>query len=583
VPDVRTLDRRRGLPQHRQQPSALWLRYVAVGIVATVVYLLIPSDAPLVVRVSKVLLYGGISASAVVALVVGIRRHRPDNPTPWYLLAVGQLVYLAADMTFYTLQDVFHSTAYPSAADALYLGHYPFVVIGVLLLARSRTSGGDRGSLVDASIIAIGLGVLSVVFLVEPAVGASEQPWLTRLVSGAYPVMDVLVLGVAVRLVVGAGLRRPVFYLFTASLMALLATDTVYIYLQLKGLYQADSLAGSLLDAGWVSFYLLLGAAALHPSMRTLAERDHRARSRIGRGRLTFLAAAALLAPAAMLIQDVRGMQDDTAMVATACAVLFLLVIYRMSGLIREVETSASKARERGEALQSALADLEKAEAERKHLLDQTVWRAEEERTRIAAELHDGPIQRLTAVGYQLEEAALTLDGDGRHTQEMLTLAQGGLYAEINELRGLMATLRPPVLDERGLGLALADQVDSFQRRTNVLCTLESDRNTRLEPEIETVLYRVAQEALANVAKHSKAQHVSVLLRADEDRAEMHVRDDGIGFNPARVDGLVDSGHFGLAGMRERVEMAGGTYGLVSAPGMGTLIRVRLPRRRVLA
>jgi signal transduction histidine kinase len=578
-----TLDRRRGLPQHRQQPSTLWLRYVAVGIVATVVYLLIPSDAPLAVRVSKVLLYGGISASAVVALVVGIRRHRPDNPTPWYLLAVGQLVYLAADMTFYTLQDVFHSTAYPSPADALYLGHYPFVVIGVLLLARSRTSGSDRGSLVDASIIAIGLGVLSVVFLVEPAVGASEQPWLTRLVSGAYPVMDVLVLGVAVRLVVGAGLRRPAFYLFTASLMALLATDTVYIYLQLKGLYQADSLAGSLLDAGWVSFYLLLGAAALHPSMRTLAERDHRARSRIGRGRLTFLAAAALLAPAAMLIQDVRGMQDDTAMVATACAVLFLLVIYRMSGLIREVETSASKARERGEALQSALADLEKAEAERKHLLDQTVWRAEEERTRIAAELHDGPIQRLTAVGYQLEEAALTLDGDGRHTQEMLTLAQGGLYAEINELRGLMATLRPPVLDERGLGLALADQVDSFQRRTNVLCTLESDRNTRLEPEIETVLYRVAQEALANVAKHSKAQHVSVLLRADEDRAEMHVRDDGIGFDPARVDGLVDSGHFGLAGMRERVEMAGGTYGLVSAPGMGTLIRVRLPRRRVLA
>jgi signal transduction histidine kinase len=578
-----TLDRRRGLPQHRQQPSALWLRYVAVGIVATVVYLLIPSDAPLAVRVSKVLLYGGISASAVVALVVGIRRHRPDNPTPWYLLAVGQLVYLAADMTFYTLQDVFHSTAYPSAADALYLGHYPFVVIGVLLLARSRTSGSDRGSLVDASIIAIGLGVLSVVFLVEPAVGASEQPWLTRLVSGAYPVMDVLVLGVAVRLVVGAGLRRPAFYLFTASLMALLATDTVYIYLQLKGLYQADSLAGSLLDAGWVSFYLLLGAAALHPSMRTLAERDHRARSRIGRGRLTFLAAAALLAPAAMLIQDVRGMQDDTAMVAIACAVLFLLVIYRMSGLIREVETSASKARERGEALQSALADLEKAEAERKHLLDQTVWRAEEERIRIAAELHDGPIQRLTAVGYQLEEAALTLDGDGRHTQEMLTLAQGGLYAEINELRGLMATLRPPVLDERGLGLALADQVDSFQRRTNVLCTLESDRNTRLEPEIETVLYRVAQEALANVAKHSKAQHVSVLLRADEDRAEMHVRDDGIGFDPARVDGLVDSGHFGLAGMRERVEMAGGTYGLVSAPGMGTLIRVRLPRRRVLA
>jgi signal transduction histidine kinase len=211
------------------------------------------------------------------------------------------------------------------------------------------------------------------------------------------------------------------------------------------------------------------------------------------------------------------------------------------------------------------------------------VWRAEEERIRIAAELHDGPIQRLTAVGYQLEEAALTLEVDGRHTQELLTLAQGGLYAEINELRGLMATLRPPVLDERGLGLALADQVESFQRRTGIHCTLESDRNTRIEPEIETVLYRVAQEALANVVKHSKARHVWVSLRADDDRADMQIRDDGIGFDPARASGMVDNGHFGLAGMRERVEMAGGTYGLVSAPGMGTLIRVRLPRRRVLA
>ncbi|HZD73692.1 MAG TPA: sensor histidine kinase [Actinomycetota bacterium] len=532
---------------------------------------------------SRVLLYGGISASAVVALLVGIRRHRPDNRTPWYLLAVGQFVYTVAALSFYTLQDLLHSTVYPSAADVLYLGHYPFVVIGVLLLARSRTSGSDRGSLVDAAIIAIGVGMLSLVFLIEPAVAASEQPWLIRLVPAAYPIMDVLVLAVAARLVVGAGLRRPAFYLFIASLAMMLTTDTIYIFMQVKGLYEASSLAGSLLDLGWLSSYLLLGAAALHPSMRTLAQRDHRARSRIGRGRLSFLACAALLAPAAMIVQDVRGQQRGTAVMAVAYAVLFLLVIYRMAGLIRELETSASKARERGEALGSALGDLENAEAERKHLLDRTVWKAEEERTRIAAELHDGPIQRLTALAYQLEEAALTLEVDGRHTQELLTVAQGSLYAEINELRGLMATLRPPVLDERGLGLALADQVDSFQRRTGVPCSLESDRSTRLEPEIETVLYRVAQEALANVAKHSKAHHVWVFLRADDERAEMQIRDDGIGFDAARAGAMVGSGHFGLAGMRERVEMAGGSYGLVSAPGMGTLIRVRLPRRRVLA
>jgi len=578
-----TIDSRHGLPQHRRQPGTVWLRYVIVGIFAIIAYLLIPADASFPARMTRVLLYDGVSASAVVAILVGVRRLRPDSLTPWYLLAAGQLVYLAADLTFHTLHDLLHSDAYPSPADVLYLGHYLFVVVGVLLLARSRTSGSDPGSLIDASIIAIGMGVLSLVFLIEPAIAASGQPLPTRAVNALYPIMDVLVLAAAARLVVGAGLRRPVFYLFAASLAMLLTTDTAHIYLRLHGLDQRNTLVGSVLDVGWISFYLLLGAAALHPSMRSLAERDHRSRSRLSRGRLVFLAGVALLAPAAIIVQDL-GDQGDTALVAAACTALFLLVIYRMSGLIREVERSATQARERGAALQSALAELERAEAERKHLLDRTVWRAEEERIRIAAELHDGPIQRLTAVGYQLEEATLTLgSGDGPHTRELLTIAQGGLYGEINELRGLMATLRPPVLDERGLGLALADQVESFQRRTGISCALESDRNTRLEPEVETVLYRVAQEALANVAKHAKAHHVWVFLRADDDRVDMQIRDDGIGFDPAMAGGLVDSGHFGLAGMRERVEMAGGTYGLVSAPSSGTLIRVRLPRRRVLA
>src|SRR6266545_3652873 len=303
VPDAMTLDAHHGLPQHRRQPGVPWPRYVLIGVAATLAYLVIPSGGPFWVEVARVVLYGGVSASAAVALLVGIRRHRPDNVIPWYLLAAGQFVYLAAGLTFYTLQDLLHSEAFPSLADVFYLSHYPFVVIGVLLLARSRTSSSDPGSLVDASIIAIGMGVLSLVFLIEPAVAASEQP----------------VLAVAVRLVVGAGPRRPAFYLFTASLATLLVTDTVYIYLQLHGRYDADSLTGTLLDAGWLSFYLLLGTAALHPSMRTLAQRDYRSRSRLSPGRLAFLAGAALLAPAAIIVQDLRGMRGDMAVVAAAC------------------------------------------------------------------------------------------------------------------------------------------------------------------------------------------------------------------------------------------------------------------------
>src|SRR6266568_5572872 len=569
VPNALAARAHESLPGRRLGPLPPWLRYVVGGSAAALVYLVIPSSIPLPALVPRLLLYQGVSASAVVALVVGVRRHRPSNPTPWYLLIAGQAIYLVADLTFSTLHDLLHSTTFPSPADLLYLGHYPLVIVAVLQLARSRSRGSDRESLIDGSIIAIGVGVLSLVFLIEPAVAATEKPLLTRSAAAAYPIMDMLVLAVAARLAVGAGLRRPSFYLLVSSLGVLLATDTGYIYLQLMGRYQTDSLVGRLLDAGWLSFYLLLGAAALHPSMRTLSERDLRSHSRLARGRLVFLASAALLTPAAIIVQAFRGDQHDTAVLAVACTLLFLLVIYRMSGLIRQVETSATELRGRGLELQSALSNLEKVETERKHLLDRTMRGAEEERSRIAAELHDGPIQRLTAIGYQLEEASLTLpSGNHADVDELLSAAQRNLYAEINELRGLMATLRPPVLDELGLGLALADQLDSFARRTGIMCFLDTDRDARLEPEIETVLYRVAQEALINVAKHSRAHHVWVYLRTD--------------FDPSSVNGLTGRGHFGLAGMRERVEMAGGRYRLLSSPGGGTAIRVRLPRRRML-
>ena len=580
MPEVATVTQQGGPPRHRRRSPTLWRRYLIVGTAVSLGYLALPaSDLPAVL-VTKVLLIGGVSASVVVALVVGVRRHRPDNPAPWYALIVAQTIYLAGDVTFFTLHYLLGSDAFPSPADAFYLAHYPFVIAGVLLLVRSRAPGGDPGSVIDAGIIATGFGVVTLVFLIEPTVAASQLSRLARLVTVAYPIMDMLVLAVAARLLVSVGPRRPAFYLFTASLAVKLATDSAYSYLQIVGHYDIDSLSGRLLDAGWLASYLLLGAAALHPSMSTLAERDLRTRARFGRGRLLFLAGSALLAPAAIVIQNLRGRHGDTLLVAFVCVVLFLLVVNRMSGLIREVETNAAQLRERGTALQLALVHLEKAEAERKRLLDRTMRGAEQERTRIAAELHDGPIQRLTAIGYQLEEASLTLGrGDDRRARTLMAAVQRGLRGEVDQLRGLMATLRPPVLDERGLTLALADELDSFERRTGIACTLKSEHDARLEPEIETVLYRVVQEALTNVAKHAKARKVSVSLGADDDRVDMQVQDDGVGFDAEQASGMLGSGHFGLAGMRERVELAAGTYHLRSTPGSGTLIHVRVPRR----
>src|SRR6266508_2537828 len=207
VPNALAARAHESLPGRRLGPLPPWLRYVVVGSTASLIYLAIPSNVPLPALVPRLLLYLAVSASAVVALVVGVRRHRPSNPTPWYLLIAGQAIYLVADLTFSTLHDLLHSTAFPSPADLLYLGHYPLVIVAVLQLARSRSRGSDRESLIDGSIIAIGVGVLSLVFLIEPAVAATEQPLLTRSAAAAYPVMDMLVLAVAARLSVGAPLR----------------------------------------------------------------------------------------------------------------------------------------------------------------------------------------------------------------------------------------------------------------------------------------------------------------------------------------------------------------------------------------
>jgi signal transduction histidine kinase len=570
------------MPDVAASPS--WLRYLAGGTVVALAYLLFPSVAVAPDWVPKLLLYGGVSASVVVCLAVGVRRHRPEQPLPWYLLLAGQVLYLLADLTFYPLHLAAGSEAYPSAADALYLAHYPFVVAGVLALVHSRTPGSDRMSLIDAAVVATSLGVLSWVFLVEPAVVAHGIPAEVRAISVAYAAMDLLVLAAAARLVAGVGFRPPAYYLFVLSLAVLLATDTAYTTMQLNDLYQLDSLGGKLLDAGWLASYLLIGAAALHPSMRSLTERDHRATPRSGWGRLTFLAGASLLPPAVIVLQELRGRDRDTWIIAIACMALFLLVILRMSGLVRMVERNAAQLRRQGAELQTALDELAETEGKRKQLLDKTMRSAEEERTRLAAELHDGPIQRLTAVGYQLEEAQLALEGEeARHATELVAGVRRELYGEITGLRRLMAALRPPVLDERGLTLALRDLLEAFERRTGVECALQGESRIRVEPEIETVLYRVVQEALNNVAKHAHAEHVWVYVRVDDERVDMQVSDDGIGFDASRLNGLVGSGHFGLAGMRERVEIAGGSHRLVSEPGNGTAIRVRLPRRRVPA
>jgi signal transduction histidine kinase len=570
----------------RRAPT-VWALYLAAGAGAVLLNLLLGPYGPLQVGLPDVVLYGLISLSAVAAVLGGLRLYRPAGATAWRLLAGGLVAYLAADVVSEVLREDTAGRGVSWMFDAVYLLRYPLLVAGLLLMVRSRTAGRHAIGLVDTAIVATSMAVVYWVFLIGPAIGNQDLSLAERLTWVAYPCVDMLLLAIGLRLLVGPGARRPSFYLLAGALAAALVSDTICVLMRvLRDGAPLTEGVEQLLTVGWLSSYLLIGAAALHPSMRSVTERAEPELLTVGarRRRLVVLASLSLVAPGVLALQDLRGAAVDVLAIAIAWVVLFTLLVVRMAGLLGELDTDDATLRAQRAELEAANANLERVQADRRKLLDRTMRSAEEERTRMAAELHDGPIQRLTALGYGLDEARIAVEfGDVRHGLDILSGTHQVLSSEIDELRRLMTRLRPPVLDARGLVLALRDLLDSFQRHTGIATDLMGASEVRLNPDVETVLYRVVQEALTNVAKHAGASRVIVYLRVDEGQVETRVSDDGVGFDTATSGELTSRGHYGLAGMRERVEMAGGSYRLISAPGYGTVVLARVPSERVPA
>ncbi len=193
----------------------------------------------------------------------------------------------------------------------------------------------------------------------------------------------------------------------------------------------------------------------------------------------------------------------------------------------------------------------------------------EEERLHLARELHDDPLQQLTYLTRVLDDSGLA-GGTREAVREARRIANGAAVG----LRRLIRGLRPPVLDDLGLLPALRQLVSEVQERTGVTVELNAvGPEVRPAPEIELAAYRIAQEALSNVARHARATRVTVEL-AVEDQLVLTVADDGRGFAPGRR-----TAGFGLAGMRERATLAGGAVTVRSQVGRGTSVTLALPVR----
>jgi PAS domain S-box-containing protein len=220
-----------------------------------------------------------------------------------------------------------------------------------------------------------------------------------------------------------------------------------------------------------------------------------------------------------------------------------------------------------------AASDLQRSLTERRQLLEHIVSAGEEERLRIASDIHDDSIQAMTAAGMRLQLLGAELDDPDQ--VRLLAETQRAIELSIARLRELLFDLRPPALDEEGLTAALKMYLDQFESRAETSYRLYDHLRSQPDGEARVILYRVAQEALTNVRKHAQASEAEVVLSQRDRGFFVRVTDNGVGFSPEETPLL--PGHLGLAAMRERVELAGGQIKIDSAPFAGTVVECWLP------
>jgi NarL family two-component system sensor histidine kinase LiaS len=199
-----------------------------------------------------------------------------------------------------------------------------------------------------------------------------------------------------------------------------------------------------------------------------------------------------------------------------------------------------------------------------------------EERNHLARDLHDSVKQQITAASFQLAAASALFERDPQAARASLAEAEKLTQTAGKELNGIIFELRPVALKAGGLERWLREYVDGWQRQNPVKVSLRSEGQAPADPQVQQELVRFIQEALSNVARHSQASMVEVLLNSSPQELVLSVRDDGSGFEPNPQS---EAG-FGLRSMRERIQQAGGSFALESSPGQGTCITARIPLDR---
>ena len=253
----------------------------------------------------------------------------------------------------------------------------------------------------------------------------------------------------------------------------------------------------------------------------------------------------------------------------------------------RHISIKAFKVQDGMGMIFSDITERKKAEEELRHyserlraMTKQMSGLEESERRHIARELHDNVGQNLTVLGINFSMAkAQMIEAKTEEVQSILDDSQGVVEQTTEAIRDIMANLRPPVLEDYGLLAALRWYGDRLGSRTRIAINVQGEEpDPRLGIELEIVLFRIAQEALINIAKHASANHVTVKYNAWDGKVHLSITDDGIGFNVADISASTEHSGWGMVTMSERAQSIGGSLDIKSRPGGGTQIVVEVVR-----
>ena len=546
-----------------------WWIYLTVMAPVTALYLF----GPAVCQSGPV--FNAIGLSAAAAILVGLRLHRPGKKAPWYLFAFAQTLFVAGDVIAYNFERLFgRALPFPSLADGFYLGFFLIIVAGLLVLIRQRSPGADRASLIDALVIAVGAGLFTWIYLMAPYAHDASLSEKVKLTAMAYPLMDLLLLTVTVRLAVGRGARARSEFLMIVSVAALFATDGFYGWLQLHGIYQP----GGLLDFGWIAFYVLWGAAALHPSMAG-AKAAAKTR-RLTRSRLLVLAAATFVAPLTSLFGSMT--QSDHIVIAVSSIVLFSLVLVRMVGLVQRQEAATAAERE----LRKTTARLRQLDRQK----DQFITTVSHELRTPLTSIHGYVNLLVEDEGEELsDERRRFLSVIARNTERLRNLVDDLLL--VSELDAGKLELKLSTLDLPALARESVESARPAAEAGDITLDFSEESPLRLTGD-RIRLGQLLDNVISNALKFTpRGGRVSIRTSRTNGSAFVDIEDTGVGIAADdlshlferfyRTEGAeasaVQGTGLGLAISQAIAEAHGGLIDVTSEENVGSTFRIALP------